>query len=153
MSKTGNRMHDDTTLDLMSGRVGAWCRQAYPRHGAKLMAADLGISERTSKALLSGSWPCQRTLADMIAKWGTPFIQFITEPAMQAGQPSLRENIHALRCSISAIESKLVELESDHVLVARRDVPVSHATGGGSFAGPRTAFGRPRERPPDNPPL
>ena len=123
MSKTGN----DAT-EQMCDRVGAWCRQVYPKNGAKLMASDMDISERTAKSFLAGqSWPCHRTLADMSAKWGSTFIQFITEPAMQAGDTG---DIHALRSAITAIQTRLDRMEAQE---AYRNRPLAYFPSSGAY--------------------
>ena len=131
MSMKGNRMYDQSaTMDCMNDRVGHWCHQLYAeRGGAKQLARDLNISERTAKNLMSGSWPCQRTLADMIALWGALFIQFITEPAMQAGHNG---DIHALRSAVTAIQTRLDKMEAAD---SQSSVPMAHSQGGSALAG------------------
>lgn len=63
----------------VGNRVAHWLRQAYPRHAAKLLQTDLGLTSDIAERALQGK-AAQHTIERMIRQWGQPFRDFIYEP-------------------------------------------------------------------------
>lgn len=76
------RPDDRLIVDGIGGRIAAWLKRIYPRNGAKLAAQDFDVSPHTTRRWFEGKLPENKHLALMQARWGKPFIAFITEPVV-----------------------------------------------------------------------
>lgn len=69
--------------DEVGRRIAHWLRQAYPRHAAKLLQTELGLTPDIAERALQGK-AAQHTIERMIRQWGQPFQNFIYEPLSSA---------------------------------------------------------------------
>ena len=122
-----------TAVDLSTAvgdRARQWLRQRYERDAAKRIARDFNVGQRTAETWLAGAKPADRHLWAMVARWGRPFLDWISMPALTPEEEaSLDERLERLEADLRNLLADLVAAERP-----QRVAPMGPASSAGRMA-------------------
>lgn len=111
MKYFGNEPH---TLSSFNDRLCREARRRYPRHTAKMLARDAGVTPRTAESWLTeGRSPQADTLTHIIKKWGRDALLTLFSPEIQDHAATLEREAAEAEAKARELKAKLAAIRSE----------------------------------------
>ena len=122
MSSKDVKMSGAALTAAVGGRIRLWLKCRWPDDTAKQAARAFDASPRTVKEWLAGQPPSNKHFWAMVARWGWPFLRWVSSPIVSPEQEAeLGQQLADLEAGLRALRRDLVD--------ARRGVGVAVGAG------------------------